>query len=262
MHLFILFLNKVLNIGKPNGLLIDADVLKEISEITPSGLIDVCEHSVLELGIVLELGVGANFSVHLVSEDMLISQEVFHFGLIDWHSFLFGELHGVLLMLVSVFQGKVLIFTNFGQLFSLLVRASSVDQVVGVLFVGIKVSVFVLNQMEEDFCLLLVKVGEDWHQLLEVLLVFLVTFELCFGCKVHFLNIKLEFIRVSIHILQNLFGDEFLIIEFSDFLFWIELDTFIMIEIFSVHLEEEVPLLLALFGLWEFLSLDHVEWEG
>lgn len=180
MHPFIFLLDKILNICKPNGLPVDTNILKEISEITPSGLIDVCEHSVLELSIVLEPGIGANLIVHLVSEDVLISKEVFDFRCIDGHSFRLSMLHGVLMMLESIFQGEILIFTDFCQLFNVFVRASIVDQVVSVLFVGIKVSVSVLNQMEIDFCLFLVEGGEDWHQLLEVLLVLLVLLVLSF----------------------------------------------------------------------------------
>lgn len=98
-----------MDVCESNRLFVDANVLQEVSEVTPSSLVDVGEDSVLELSVVLLLGVGADFSVHLVPEDVLISKEVLYFGLFDGHTFLLGVLHGIFMMLESVFESEILL---------------------------------------------------------------------------------------------------------------------------------------------------------
>ena len=56
--------------------------------------------------------------------------------------------------------------------------------------------------------------------------------------------------------------DKLLVVEFSDFLLWVKFDAIIGIPFFAVNLSEKFPLLLAFLWLWEFLSLNEVEWES
>ena len=73
INLGVLLLDEVLNISESNSLLIDSNILEQVSKITPSGLIDIGKYSILILGIVLEFGIGLNLIIDLVSEDVLVS---------------------------------------------------------------------------------------------------------------------------------------------------------------------------------------------
>jgi len=76
IHLRVILLDKVLNIGESDSLLVDSDVLEKISKITPSGFINIGENTILILSVVLEAGISLDFIVDLVSEDVLISKKV------------------------------------------------------------------------------------------------------------------------------------------------------------------------------------------
>ena len=194
MNSAVLLFDEVLDVGESNGLLVDSNVLEEVSKITPSSLVDVGKESVFVLGVILELGVSADLVVHLVSEDMLVTEKILDFALVNWHSFLLSILHGVILMLISILKGKVFLLADLGQFFGPLIRASLIDQIERVLFGAIEVSVFISNQMEEDISLLLIQSGENWHKFLKVLLILFVLFVLSFGSQIQFFNIELEFI--------------------------------------------------------------------
>jgi hypothetical protein len=73
INLGVLLLDEVLNISESNSLLIDSNILEQVSKITPSSLIDIGKYSILILGIVLEFGIGLNLIIDLVSEDVLVS---------------------------------------------------------------------------------------------------------------------------------------------------------------------------------------------
>ena len=57
-------------------------------------------------------------------------------------------------------------------------------------------------------------------------------------------------------------GDELLVVEFSDLLLLVELDTLVGVPVLTVHLREESPLLLAWFWLGQLPSLVQIEWES
>ena len=130
MELRVLLFDDISDIGKLDGLFVDTNILQEISEITPSSLIDVSEDTVLELGVVLVALVVVNFFIHLVSEDVLVSQKVLDLRFINWHLLLVGPLHGVFVMLEGVLQSEVLLFTDFGKLLFEVVRAGLIDEIV------------------------------------------------------------------------------------------------------------------------------------
>ena len=130
MELRVLLFDDISDIGKLDGLLIDTNILQEISEITPSSLIDVSEDTVLELGVVLVALVVVNFFIHFVSEDVLVSQKVLDLRFINWHLLLVGPLHGVFVMLEGVLQSEVLLFTDFCKLLFEVVRAGLIDEIV------------------------------------------------------------------------------------------------------------------------------------
>ena len=73
INLGVFLLDEVLNISESNSLLIDSNILEQVSKITPSSLIDIGKYSILILGIVLEFGIGLNLIIDLVSEDVLVS---------------------------------------------------------------------------------------------------------------------------------------------------------------------------------------------
>ena len=73
INLGVLLLDEVLNISESNSLLIDSNILEQVSKITPSSLIDIGKYSILILGIGLEFGIGLNLIIDLVSEDVLVS---------------------------------------------------------------------------------------------------------------------------------------------------------------------------------------------
>jgi hypothetical protein len=249
-----------LNISKSNSLFIDSNILEKVSKITPSGLIDVGKYSILILGIVLEFAIGLDLSIDFVSENVLISQEVSNLVLRDWHSLLISVLHCVFLMLVSVLQGKVLFLADLGKLSSELVRASGIDQLVGGLLEFVKVSVLVSNQMQEDLGLFLIQLREVRHELLKVLLVIQMPLVLSFGGQVQHFNVVFEFIRVGVHVFEDLFMDELFVIKLSNLFFWIEFNSCIGVPLFAVHLSEKIPLLLSFLWLRKLLSLNQVEW--
>ena len=76
MESLILGLHKISDIRELDGLLVDTDIFQKISEITPGGLVGISKDTVLKLSVVLELGVSWEFTVHSVSEDVLVSKEI------------------------------------------------------------------------------------------------------------------------------------------------------------------------------------------
>ena len=62
-----------------NLVVFDADIANEVFHFTVGSFIQVSENSILHLGIVLVLLVSANLAVHLVAEDVLVSQEILDF---------------------------------------------------------------------------------------------------------------------------------------------------------------------------------------
>jgi len=80
MYNVIFGLDNVTDIGESDGLFVDTNVIKKISEISPGGLIDVGEDTIVELGVVQLFTVSGDFFFDLCSENVLISKHVFDFS--------------------------------------------------------------------------------------------------------------------------------------------------------------------------------------
>ena len=58
------------------------------------------------------------------------------------------------------------------------------------------------------------------------------------GSEVKKLDVSLEIIGLSVHGLEHVWGDEFFVIEFSDFLLWVEGKCIVVIPLSSIDLLE------------------------
>ena len=115
MQELVLGLHQVSHVSKLNSLLVDSYILQEVSQVAPSGLVDVSEHSILERNVILLLRVSVDLIINLVSEYILVSKKVLDLGFFDWHLFLISPVHSVLIVLEGVLDGKVLLLADFGQ---------------------------------------------------------------------------------------------------------------------------------------------------
>jgi len=127
VNLLLALLDKVSHVRESNGLSVYSNILEELSEITPGSFIDVGKHSLLELGVLLELSVGTNFSMNLVSYDVLVSEHVLDLGLVDGHALFLGILHCVFLMLKAVLNGETLVLRNLSEHLLVFVGAGTVN---------------------------------------------------------------------------------------------------------------------------------------
>ena len=78
--------------------------------------------------------------------------------------------------------------------------------------------------MNQNFGLFSVKVGKNWDQLFELLLVLLMLLILGLRIKVHHLNCVLEILRLGIEAREYVFRNELLIIELCDFFLLVKHD--------------------------------------
>ena len=74
----------------------------------------------------------------------------------------------------------------------------------------------VLEEVEKDLALFLVKGSKNGHKVFELLLVFSVLLILSLGSVIHLLNQSLELLALGIHGLQKVLRDELLIVVLSD----------------------------------------------
>ena len=113
--------------------------------------------------------------------------------------------------------------------------------------------------MEEDPGLLLVKVGNSGHKLLELSLVSLVLLVRGLRLVVSHLDRPLEALRVGVNTLEEMLGDELFIVVLCDLFLIIEDDVLIGVPWLAIELLEQGPLLLAVSRLRESLSLGEQE---
>jgi len=110
-------LSNVSDVVETDVVSVHSNVLEEGFHITVGGLVQVVENTVFHLGVVDLLLVSANFLVHLVAEQVLVTEQVLDLALVDWHALLVSVVHCASLVAVSVLEGVVLVITNFGKLF-------------------------------------------------------------------------------------------------------------------------------------------------
>jgi hypothetical protein len=116
--------------------------------------------------------------------------------------------------------------------------------------------------MQEDLGLLLVERSEDWHHLLKSLFVVIMLLHCCSSLQIETLDCVLEILALSIYSCKKMLVDILLVVELSDFLLRVKVDTFIMVPVLTVELSEQIVLLLTSFRFWKFNSLCKQEWKS
>ena len=91
------------------------DLVHELLHLTVGSLSLVKKDTVLELLVVLDVLVVSNLLGELLAELMLVSEHFSYFLLVNWHSALVSEVHGPLLMQVSVLGSKSLVLRDLGK---------------------------------------------------------------------------------------------------------------------------------------------------
>jgi hypothetical protein len=129
--------------------------------------------------------VGADFFVHFVAENVLVTEEVLNFRLINGHPLGVSVVHSLALVSVPVFESVVFFFRDLCQLGLPAAADDVIDQQL--------ILRLVLDHMHETA---LLKGGEQrelGHQLAELFFAFLKVLKLCLRLKVHDLNHLFEF---------------------------------------------------------------------
>lgn len=194
----IFFLHNICNVGKSDGLLVNANVLQEFSKISPSCLVHISQNTIFELSVLLEPLVSANFFMNPVLDYVLVSKNVFYLHLVYWHLALLGVLHSIFVVLKSILDCEVLFFTQLCELLFRVVGASTVNHFLAKLSLLVQMSSFVFQHMKQNFSLFSVEVSNNWNELSELFLVFFMLFKLSLRLEVHNLNSIFEIFRLGV----------------------------------------------------------------
>ncbi len=133
----------------------------------------------------MEALVGADFFIHFVAENVLVTEQVLNFRLINGHLLGVRVVHSLALVSVPVFDSVVFFFRDLCQLGLPAAADDVVDQQ--------PILRLTLDHVDETALLERCEYGELGHQLAELLLAFLKVFKLGLGLKVHDLNHLFEF---------------------------------------------------------------------
>jgi len=145
MYNVIFGLDNVTDIGESDGLFVDTNVIKKISEISPGGLIDVGEDTIVELGVVQLFTVSGDFFFDLCSENVLISKHVFDFSLVDWHFLFVSPFHGFLIMIESILKGEVCVLALLCKNLLEVITATLINEFISILLHLVELSSLVSN---------------------------------------------------------------------------------------------------------------------
>lgn len=252
----------VLDVGELDGVALDANLTDKVFHLTISGLTQVVEDSVLQLGVLLEISICANLFFDFGSENVLVSEEVDYLALVERHTLLVSVLECGLIESVPVLHVIVGLLRLFGKLgLEGLVHHAVIDSL-EVFLADSGLSGGVIHKLVQECPLFLLgEAGEHWHETLEGFLLFLELLVLRLGGEVENLNEIFEFLGVSVDLLEESFTEVVLIVEFSDFVFLVISDCDVRVPIGASDLLEEIVLILALLWLWELDALGQGEWE-
>jgi hypothetical protein len=98
-----------------NAVFVDPHVVDQVLHVTVGGLIQVGQDSVLHLGIQLKSRIRAYLLVHLGAEQMLVAQQVAHFGLVNRHFARVCVVHRLALVTVPVLERVIGFFRQLSE---------------------------------------------------------------------------------------------------------------------------------------------------
>ena len=122
-------LDDVSGVEELDGVAVDSNVGQELLKVTPGGLIDVGEDTLLELLLLDIFTISVELVSDLSSKVMLVPQKISNLGLVNRHSLGVHPLSGVVIMLISGLEGKVLLLADSGKLGLLRIIAVSINLV-------------------------------------------------------------------------------------------------------------------------------------
>lgn len=189
-------------------------------------------------------------------EDVLVSQQVGHLSLVNWHLLFVCVGHGRLVESPGVLQSKVLVLADLGKFFLHFVGASVINEGFTSCHIVVQLlSLLVLDHVHKDLGFLLRELGNDRHKLSELFLISFVLLVLCACHQVHVLHLVFEGGRDGFILICNALWKVVLEIELGDLVFFIEKGVAVVVVERAIHLCEEIPLLLTELWLWQFSSL-------
>ncbi len=193
---------------------------------------------------------------------MLVSEHVAYTALIDWHSLLLCEVHGLFLMLVAVLDGEIFGFRNLSELFLEGIIDNKIHHSCLHFFaVNATLSALALDQMNQSTLFLSVKWSHNGLEFAEFLFLSLVGLILCFANKVELVDEFFELWGVGVNVFEEICVQVLFKVELGNFGLVVDHDASICVPVLSSQFFENLHLDLTSSRLRRLLSFSKEEGE-
>lgn len=152
-----------IKIVERNGIVSNANISDKITHLTISRFINVGKDTVLKVRFINLFLVSADLFIHTVAEDVLVTEHILNFTLVNGHLLRISVLQGTVLVHIVVLRCIILTFREFGEFF-LNSACAHLIEVLAFERLG-------LEHVHEVALFFRGELGEERHHLRELLLV-------------------------------------------------------------------------------------------